>query len=173
MDNSTPDSGGGQPAGAPATLPETSDNGPAEALGGDSTPPASPDATLAAPDFAVAFAGRVAGARTRLADFDRVAFDPALQVTPAMAETIARAEQGPELIYHLGRNPDVARRIAGLDALSAARELGRIEAALAAPSPRRVTAAPEPARPLGGAESPRRDPASMSYDEYRRWRRGR
>lgn len=120
-----------------------------------------------------AFADRLAEARQRHADFDRVAFDPALPVNAAMAEVIARSDHGPEIAYQLGQSPDLARRIAGLDPLSAARELGRIEAALSPAARRRATGAPPPIRTLDGAESPRRDPDAMTYDQYKRWRSAR
>lgn len=76
--------------------------------------------------------------------------------TPDMAEAIKESEQGAEVAYHLAKNPDEARRIAGLSPYSQIRELGRIEAGLtgaAAPKSNPVTAAPEPppqARGAGG-----------------------
>lgn len=130
------------------------------------------DETSLSPELA-AFADRIAEARERHADFDRVAFDPALPVNTAMAEVIARSDHGPEIAYQLGRSPDLARRIAGLDPLSAARELGRLEAVLSPTAARKVTGAPPPIRALDGAESPRRDPDAMSYEQYKRWRSAR
>lgn len=118
-----------------------------------------------------AFSRRIAGARERIGDFDTVALNPDLPVSEAMAATIARSERGAEIAYHLGRNPELARRIAGLDPLSAARELGRIEAQLSPAPKRAVTTAPPPLRALGGGESPGRDPDAMSYQEYKAWRR--
>lgn len=124
----------------------------------------------AGPDFGP-FAERVAKARTQHADFDSVALNPRLPISPAMAETIARAEAGPEIAYQLGRNPELAARIAELDPLDAARELGRLQAQFDPPR-RNVTAAPPPLQALGGNEAPRRLPGDMSYEEYRRWRSG-
>lgn len=118
-----------------------------------------------------AFSRRIAVARGRTPDFDAVALNPDLPVTTAMAATIACAERGPEIAYHLGCNPELAERIAGLDPLSAARELGRIEAQLTAAPKRTVTGAPPPLRSLGASETPHRDPDAMSYREYKAWRR--
>ncbi len=87
-----------------------------------------------------------------------------------MAAAVLGAADGPDIAYHLGRNPDEAWRIARLDPLSAAREIGRIGAMTAPPPGRRVTGAPDPVRPVGGGEAPQRDPGAMSYAEYRRWR---
>lgn len=125
----------------------------------------------AATPEAKAFSRRVAAARERVADFDAVALNPDLPVTTAMAATIALSDRGPEIAYHLGCNRVLAERIAGLDPLSAARELGHIEAQLTAPPKRAVTAAPPPLRSLGAGETPRRDPDAMSYQEYKAWRR--
>lgn len=128
------------------------------------------EAWTATPE-AAAFSRRVAAARERITDFDAVALNPDLPVTTAMAATIALSDSGPEVAYHLGRNPGVAARIAGLDPLSAARELGRIEAQLTVAPKRAVTAAPPPLRSLGAGDTPRRDPDAMSYQEYKAWRR--
>lgn len=135
------------------------------------TADAGPDETWPAGTDAAALSRRLAAARERIADFDAVALNPALPVSRAMAATIARSERGAEIAYHLGLNPDLAARIAGLGPLDAARELGRIEAQLTAAPKRAVTAAPPPLRPLGAGEAPRRDPDAMSYREYKAWRR--
>lgn len=158
-----------EPAGlAPAT------GAPVQAGSGASDdPPVSDetgDAWKETPE-AVAFSQRIAAARKRIADFDAVALDPDLPVSVAMAATIALSERGPEIAYQLGRDRQLAERIAGLDPLSAARELGRIEAQLTAATRRTVTEAPPPLRSLGSGETPSRDPDAMSYQEYRAWRR--
>lgn len=145
----------------------------------ETTPQGNDTAGVAAPEEAAwpaaeeveAFSRRVAAARERIGDFDTVALNPDLPVNAAMAATIACCERGPEIAYHLGSNPELAARIAGLDPLSAARELGRIEAQLATAPKRRVTAAPPPLQSLGAGEAPRRDPDAMSYQEYKAWRR--
>jgi hypothetical protein len=49
--------------------------------------------------------------------------------------------------------------------------LGRIEARIAQPQPRRTaTAAPAPVSPVGQAGAPQRDPGKMSYEDYRKAR---
>lgn len=161
---SAPADGGGPTQEEP--VPDMSEQAPDQPAGpDDSVSGLSPELT--------AFADRITEARGRYADFDRVALDPAVPVSAAMAEVIARSDQGPDIAYHLGRSPDLARRIAGLDPLSAARELGRIEAALSPAAARKATGAPPPIRALDGAESPRHDPDSMTYDQYKHWRSAR
>ena len=73
-------------------------------------------------------------------------------ISQAMAEVIRDSEVGPKLLRHLANNKADATRLASLPPMSAARELGRIEAKiLATPTPdppKRVSQAPEPMRSL-------------------------
>lgn len=64
------------------------------------------------------------------ADFDEVARNLDLRITPAMAEVIVESEVGDEIAYYLGQHEEEAARIADLSPLAAARELGKIEARL-------------------------------------------
>ena len=96
-----------------------------------------------------AYRDREDEARNRYADFEQVAYNPALPVTDAMAQTIQSSEIGPELLYHLGSNPKESERISRLSPLMQAREIGKIEAALAAnPPARKTTSAPAPIAPV-------------------------
>jgi hypothetical protein len=76
--------------------------------------------------------------------------------TPDMAEAIRESELGADVAYHLAKNPDEARRIAGLSPYSQVRELGRIEATISAassttPKAKSTTSAPQPAPQARGA----------------------
>ena len=82
-------------------------------------------------------------------DFKQVAYNPSLPITAEMAETIRASDQGPDVLYHLGSNPTEAARISKLSPLLQAKEIGRIEAALAAAPPvKRTTSAPPPISPV-------------------------
>lgn len=74
---------------------------------------------------------QVARGRKAHADFDDVARNDDLKITPAMAEVIIESEVGEEIAYYLGQHEEEAARIADLSPLAAARELGKIEARLA------------------------------------------
>ena len=88
-------------------------------------------------------------ARGKYDDFDQVAYNPNLPITDAMAETIRASDIGPDLAYHLGQNPKEAERIARLSPLHQARELGKIEAKLAAEPPqKKISSAPAPISPV-------------------------
>lgn len=104
-------------------------------------------------------------------DFDEIAFNPQLPVTDAMAEAINLAENGPELLYQLGKNPSEAARIAALPPIQAAVELGKFAVKMSLPQPRSKTGAPPPIRPLdGGAGTAVPDPDKMTTSEWLAWR---
>lgn len=75
-------------------------------------------------------------------------------ITDSMAEIIMDSENSAELAYHLGKNRQVALNLSRLSPLQQARELGRLEAKLAAkPTPAAISGAPPPAPRLEGASS--------------------
>lgn len=103
-------------------------------------------------------------------DYDEVALAPDVPVSAPMAEAIQRAEKGADVLYYLGKHRDVAAQIAALDPLSAAVAIGRLEATIARPQPRKTTSAPPPISPVGARAAPVKDPAKMSTDEWLKWR---
>jgi len=92
--------------------------------------------------------------RDKYEDFDQVAYNPRLPITDAMAQTIQASEIGPEIAYFLGSNPKEADRISRLTPFVQAKEIGKIEAKLAANPPiKTTTKAPEPIAPVGARSS--------------------
>jgi hypothetical protein len=99
-------------------------------------------------------------ARSKYEDFEQVAYNPKLPITNVMAEAIQSSDIGPELAYHLGTNPKEADRISKLSPLVQAKEIGRIEAKLAADPPvKRTSSAPAPISPVSA-----RSTGSPAYD---------
>jgi len=99
-------------------------------------------------------------ARVKYDDFEQVAYNPQLRVTDVMAETIKASEMGPDLAYWLGTNPKEADGISRLSPLLQAREIGKIEAKLAASPPvKPTTSAPAPITPVTARTS-----GNPSYD---------
>jgi hypothetical protein len=97
---------------------------------------------------------REEAARDKYDDFQQVAYNPNLPITNVMAETIQSSDIGPELAYYLGSNPKEADRISRMTPLSQAKEIGRIEAKLAADPPvKRTTSAPAPISPVTARSS--------------------
>jgi hypothetical protein len=80
---------------------------------------------------AAAWEAKVSKAAEKYDDFEAVALDPDLPISPAMAEAINESDIGPEVAYWLGSNQDEAKRIAKLTPLAQAREIGKLEARLA------------------------------------------
>ena len=88
-------------------------------------------------------------ARTKYDDFEQVAYNPQLRITDVMAETIRASDSGPDVAYHLGQNPKEAERISALPPFLQAKEIGRIEAKLAAEPPsKKTSSAPAPIKPV-------------------------
>jgi hypothetical protein len=94
------------------------------------------------------------GARERYDDFEQVAYNPSLPVTDVMAQTIQSSDNGPDIIYHLGSNPKEAARIAALPQFLQAKEIGKIEAKLAATPPvKKTSTAPAPISPVAARQN--------------------
>jgi hypothetical protein len=118
---------------------------------------------------------REEAARDKYDDFEQVAYNPKLPITNVMAETIQSSEIGPELAYYLGSNPKDAERISRMTPLSQAKEIGKIEAKLAAEPPvKRTTSAPAPispvtARSVGSPSHDTTDPRSIKTMTTSQW----
>lgn len=126
------------------------------------------------------FRQRVEDFKKSAPDFeDLVLSNRSLPITEGMAAVIQDSEDGPAVAYHLGKHPEEASRIARLDPVSAARELGKIEARLAfereqvrkpAPKPP-VSQAPPPPPKLDAVEpAVDPDPDKMSWSQWVKWR---
>lgn len=108
----------------------------------------------------------------KMLDYAEVAERPDVAITPAMAAAITSDEMGPELAYHLGKNPDVAARIAALPLPLQGVELGLLKAQISAPPQVQTSKAPPPINPLTGGTTPQqRTPDEMSMEEYAAMRR--
>jgi hypothetical protein len=131
-------------------------------------------------------------------DMTRQAEQNGLVATPAMHQEIFESEQGPEILYYLASHPEECKRIEAATSVpekptpkqvgdavrAAAREIGRIEAALSAPvtpevpatpetpKPPKPSGAPPPVRPPGTKSgTPIKSPGEMSPAEYAQWRK--
>jgi hypothetical protein len=122
---------------------------------------------------------RVAAARASHDDWDDVQETANGIVMPkALLDSIVQSEVGAELVYALGKDPANANRIARLPAMTAAREIGRMEATLLDHQPvgnnRNVTRAPAPITPVNaGTSKIVKSPDDMTDAEYFEWRRTR
>lgn len=122
-----------------------------------------------------AYHDREETARDKYDDFDQVAYNPNLPVTEYMAQSIQASDVGPDVLYWLGSNPKEAGRIARLNPILQAKEIGKIEASLSSNPPvRKTSSAPAPIAPVTARSSgaPRYDTTdprsvkSMSTSEW-------
>lgn len=98
----------------------------------------------------------VEDARERMPDFDAVVNEKT-PIHQRAAPFIVESEKAAEIAYWLGKNPDAALNLYNKFESAPAQalmELGRIEARLSAPEPKRVSTAPSPAKTLSGGLNP-------------------
>lgn len=110
---------------------------------------------------------RKAKALEKMPDYAEVAEADGLAISQTMANVILRSENGPEVAYHLGKNPDEAKRIWALAPIDQVYEIGALAAKLSAPKPN-VSRAPDPIKPIRQSSAPanRKSPAEMDMNEY-------
>ena len=108
-------------------------------------------------------------------DFKAVILNPALpQLHPRAAGAMVRSDQSAAILYHLGKNPDFAARVARMTPDQQVMQIGRIEGIVSsqAPAPKpqkqKVSNAPPPPTTTTGGTSRGKDPTdpSMSMDEF-------
>lgn len=122
-----------------------------------------------------AYQDREEQARDKYDDFEQVAYNPTLKITDTMAQAIQSSDIGPDVIYHLGSNPKEAARIAHLSPILQAKEIGKLEVALAASPPvKKTTNAPAPiapvtARTTGAPAYDTTDPRSLKTMSTSEW----
>lgn len=118
-----------------------------------------------------AFNYRETIAREKFADYDTVTRNPNVAITSAMAEIIRDSDVGPDIAYHLGKNPAEAAQIAALSPTRQAVELGKLEVRISAPKALPAQP-PAPVQPVNAiASGGNKDPGTMSMSEYIAWRK--
>lgn len=135
--------------------------------------------TRAQAELREAYRARTEKVAAKYEDYHQVAESPDVQVSMPMAVAILNHEMGPEIQYHLGKNPAEAARISAYqtrdvqgnlvpDAPRQIMELGLLAAKLTAtPTPPPVTRAPKPIKPNTPSDTALdKDPNSMSMEEY-------
>lgn len=100
-------------------------------------------------------------------DFEDVAESDDVKISPAMTELLLEADNGPELAYALGKDPELSAKIASLSPAKAALEMGKFAASVEAAKKPKVSKTPPPAKPIGSrANAGQKSPDEMSMDEY-------
>jgi hypothetical protein len=126
---------------------------------------------------------RVIEARKSIPDYDTVMAASEVPIAEHVLDELRDSELGPQLAYHLDKNPDVAEKLNTMNPRQAAREIGRLEAKLsstvtASPDPKvdapqeppapkvKTTNAPPPVKPVGQGRSTAVDLSKASMDDY-------
>lgn len=99
---------------------------------------------------------RVAASLEAIPDYAEVVGASDVPAAPHVLESILDSDSGPQLAYHLAKNPELAEQLNAMTPVQAAREIGRLEARLAQPKaettpPKRTTNAPAPITPVRGS----------------------
>jgi hypothetical protein len=75
-----------------------------------------------------AWADRVNAAKSNLPDFDDMVQSSEVRVSDPVRDAIIESEHGPQILYYLAENTEIAQKLAGMSLVSAVREIGKIEA---------------------------------------------
>lgn len=112
------------------------------------------------------FTEGVSQIKDRIADYDAVMDACRVELRKDVADLILSSEKGPHLAYELARNNGAKlREIQSLPPVEAARAVGRIEARLSLPTPKKQTQAPTPIRPPAGGAAPSRSISAIATSE--------
>jgi len=102
---------------------------------------------------------KVEAAKTSLPDFDEIVASSDVVVNDDIRDAILESDVGPQILYHLADNDEVAKKIAGLSPKAALREIGKLEARFEAkpevekPAPIVRSKAPAPITPIRGGKN--------------------
>ena len=116
------------------------------------------------------WASKVQAAKASMPDFDDIVASSDVVVNDDIRDAILESDVGPQILYHLAENDDVAKRIAGLSPKQALREIGKLEARFEAketkpePTPITRSKAPAPIQPLRGS-----NPADVPMSANGEW----
>lgn len=98
------------------------------------------------------FQDRLNEASGRYDDYDEVVRNPDLPVSQAMVEAAMFMPNGPDLLYHLGKNPTEVSRLSHLHPFEQAREM--VKMGMSIGNKPVVSQAPPPVAPLTGGSQP-------------------
>jgi hypothetical protein len=122
---------------------------------------------------------KVAAAKADIPDFDDMVASSSVVVNDAIRDAILESEVGPQILYHLAKDDDVAKRITSMSPNAALREIGKLEARFekqtqAEPSETVVrTKAKPPINPIRSANSSMEasvDSNGQFHGSYQAWK---
>jgi hypothetical protein len=112
------------------------------------------------------FTESVSRIKERITDYDAVMDSCKIDLRKDVADLILSSEKGAHLAYELAKNNGAKlREIQSLPPVEAARAVGRLEARLSLPTPKKQTQAPTPIKPPVGGAAPSRDLETLAKSE--------
>ena len=100
------------------------------------------------------WSNRVNDFREKTPDFDDLVGSADVTVSNDVRDAIFESDVGPQILYHLAENPDIAKKLQGMTAIGALRMIGKLEAKFEdspTPTPKetavKTTKAPPPIKP--------------------------
>jgi len=105
------------------------------------------------------WAKKVESAKAALPDFDEIVASSDVVVNDDIRDAILESDVGPQILYHLAENEEIAKKITGLSPKAALREIGKLEAKFEAKPEAEKTApivrskAPAPIQPIRGGKN--------------------
>ena len=128
------------------------------------------------------WAQKVQSAKSELPDFDDMVASSDVVVNDQIRDAILESDVGPKILYHLAENPEIAKKITGLSANAAMREIGKLEARFEAKAenqrsePVAKSKAPAPIQPIRATQGVADVPVSSSgewHGTYAEWKAAR
>jgi hypothetical protein len=119
-----------------------------------------------------AYNERLTEVKDRIPDFEETLQEARrTDIRDDVRDLILESAKGPLIAYHLAKNLDKVAELNRMPQLAAAREIGRLEARIRGPQPKRQTSAPPPLTPpRGGTGGVAKKVEHMSMDEFVRER---
>lgn len=118
---------------------------------------------------------RVKAAAEKYEDFEEVVGNRNIKIPQVVQLAVMEMENGPDVAYWLGKNPEEAAKLVEMRPLSAVRAIERIAAKLGTPEKKeekKGSNAPPPIKPVAGSAKSDKKPEEMSWSEFRAWRDG-
>jgi len=126
--------------------------------------------------------GRLESAKKEIPDFDEMVASSDVIVPDHIREAILDSDVGPQILYHLAENKDLAEKISKSSAITALREIGRLEARFEKTDAKEVkpvaqkSKAPAPISPLKATNSEQAvitDTDKMTFAQYKAMRQAK
>lgn len=116
----------------------------------------------------------IAEAQKAYDDFDEVIEDYDGPLTIGMQQALLDSDMGPQVAYHIAKNPKLGEKMAGMTILQLNKEVAKIEARLEKSEKgkgegtvaKKTSKSPPPIDPVKGSSKSKKSPDDMSYEEY-------